>query len=131
MDHRLPCTLSVKDMMYPPTKSAKPDLVIAVEMAKAQAMVMSTSHEKNLVYFFGENMRVQAMMIVVTQAKKNMSNFRNLKFSVTMGNSPTVAPIIIMMSRAKAKKRFLLPMGGSKSPTRLIIQKTRLSFHVG
>ena len=43
-------------------KAAKPELLIALLIAKAQAMVINTSHEMNFVYFLGLNIPVQAII---------------------------------------------------------------------
>ena len=62
------------------TQSARPELVIAVLMANAEAMVIRISHEINFEYFFGGNICVNAIMTVTTDAQKNIS-------SLTEGNS--------------------------------------------
>ena len=61
-------------MMYLATISATPELTIALLIAKAQAMVMSTSQEMYLVYFRAGKIFVHAMIMVVIETKKNISS---------------------------------------------------------
>ena len=75
-------------------------------MAKAQAMVTSTSHDMYLLYLRALNIPVHAMMTVVTQTKKNMSNLNPGTQAFMKGSSPTVAPTIMKASRMKANQRL-------------------------
>ena len=63
----------------------------------------------------GGNIFVQAIMIVVMETKKNISNLISGKASLTTGSSPTVAPTIINISKTKANQRFPFPGTGSVS----------------
>ena len=58
---------------------------------------------------------VQAMIMVVTETKKNISNFMSGNISFTTGSSPIVAPAIIRISRINANQRFPFPGIGSLS----------------
>ena len=97
------------------TASATPEFTIALLIAKAQAIVIRISQDIYLVYLRAGNIFVQAIMIVVMETKKNISNLISGKASLTTGSSPTVAPTIINISKAKANQRFPFPGTGSVS----------------
>ena len=90
-------------MMMSAILSANPEFCMPFEMAKAQAIVTKTSQLMYLLYLRGLNIFAQAMMTVVTQTKKNMSNLKPGTASLTNGNSPTVAPTIIKTSKIRAR----------------------------
>ena len=104
---------------------------MALLMANAQAIVIKMSHEMYLVYFFGGKILVQAMMMVVMQTKKNISNRMLVMRSLTKGNSPTVAPTIMKISKLKANHRFFLEIGSSGSLPLANKRKTLDSPQVG
>ena len=104
---------------------------MALLMANAQAIVIKMSHEMYLVYFFGGKILVQAMMMVVMQTKKNISNRMLVMRSLTKGNSPTVAPTIMKISKPKANQRFRLETGSSDSLPFASNRKTLDSPQVG
>lgn len=97
------------------TASATPEFTIALLIAKAQAIVIRISQDIYLVYLRAGNIFVQAIMIVVMETKKNISNLISGKASLTTGSSPTVAPTIINISKTKANQRFPFPGTGSVS----------------
>ena len=84
-------------------------------MAKAHAIVIRISHEMYLVYLRAGKILVHAIMIVVTETKKNISNLIFGNASFTTGSSPTVAPVIIKISNKRANQRFPFPGTGSLS----------------
>ena len=84
-------------------------------MAKAQAMVIRISQEMYLVYLRAGKIFVHAIIIVVTETKKNISSLISGNASFTTGNSPTVAPAIINISKIRANQRFPFPGTGSLS----------------
>ena len=102
-------------IMNSATLSATPEFTIALLMAKAQAIVIKISHEIYLVYLRAGKILVQAMIIVVTETKKNISSFMSGNISFTIGSSPTVAPAIIRINRINANQRFPFPGTGSLS----------------
>ena len=117
-------------MMYLATISATPELTIALLIAKAQAMVMSTSQEMYLVYFRAGKIFVQAMIMVVIETKKNISSCILGTASFTKGSSPMVAPTIINTSKAKASQRLPRPGTGSLSLPLASMTNTEDSPHV-
>jgi 3'-phosphoadenosine 5'-phosphosulfate sulfotransferase (PAPS reductase)/FAD synthetase len=102
-------------MMYSATASATPEFTIALLMAKAQAIVIRISHDIYLVYLRAGKIFVHAIRMVVTDTKKNISSLISGKASFTAGSSPTVAPVIIRISRARANQRLPLLATGSVS----------------
>ena len=116
--------------MYLATISATPELTIALLIAKAQAMVMSTSQEMYLVYFRAGKIFVQAMIMVVIETKKNISSCILGTASFTKGSSPMVAPAIISTSKAKANQRLPRPGTGSLSLPLANMTNTEDSPHV-
>ena len=110
--------------------SAMPEFVMALLMAKAQAMVIKMSHEMYFVYFRAGKILAHAMMTAVTAAKKNMSSFNSGKVSWNQGSSPTVAPTIISTSKNRANVRLRQLTCGSLSCPLAIIRKTEESPHV-
>ena len=111
--------------------SAMPEFSIALAIAKAQAIVIKISHDMYLVYFFGGKIFVHAMMMVVMQAKKNISSCISGNISLNMGSSPMVAPTIIKMSKPSASQRFLGDTFSCGSRPLANIRKTLDSPHVG
>ena len=94
-------------------------------------MVIRISQDMYLVYFFGGKSLVQAIIMVVTQAKKNISNFIPGTASFIKGNSPIVAPPIINTSKVKARMRFFFDSPGTLSLPLATIKNTRDSPQVG
>ena len=99
-------------------------------MAKAQAIVIRISHDIYLVYLRAGKIFVHAIRMVVTDTKKNISSLISGKASFTAGSSPTVAPVIIRISRARANQRLPLLATGSVSLPLASITKTEDSPHV-
>ena len=87
-----------------------PEFCMALDMANAMAMVISTSQEKYLVYFRALKMLSKAMMTVTMQTQKNMSNFMPKRFSAQTrmaGSSPMAAPKIIIKRSMTVNQRFV------------------------
>ena len=118
-------------MMLRAIIGATPELLMALLMAKAQAMVMRMSQDMYFVYFLGGKSLVHAMMMVVTQTKKNMSNFIPGTRSFIAGNSPTVAPTIMNTSSAVASRRLPRLSLGTTSLPLDTMRNTRESPQVG
>ena len=117
--------LSAMLMIWRAIKAAKPEFSMALLIANAQAIVIKISHEMYLVYFFGGKILVHAMMIVVMETKKNMSN------RMLVIRSPTVAPTIMKISKLKANHLFFLEIGSSGSLPLANKRKTLDSPQVG
>ena len=103
---------------------------MALLIANAQAMVIRISHEIYFVYLRAGKRLVHAIITIVTEAKKNISNFKEGKCSLKKGNSPIVAPMIIINSKTKANNLFFFPACGSTSSPFAIIKNTEESPHV-
>ena len=73
------------------------------------------THDIYFVYLRAGKIFVHAIIMVVTETKKNISSFIFGKASFTAGSSPTVAPVIINNNRISANRRLPLLATGSVS----------------
>ena len=82
------------------TDEMGPRLAASQLKLRAEAMVISISHEMNFVYLFAGKMLQKAIMVVTMAAQKSISGFVVPKMRSANGVSPTAEPTTITASSA-------------------------------